>query len=103
MFAALLILGASAGSHQVTTFPMSENGVASSCATAFEGTRPVQSIAWALGFWSGLNVGTGNDVGVGTDPAGIVAEIKLDCSKHPSMKLSVSITQTWERLGGNTK
>jgi hypothetical protein len=97
---AVLSAAAAAQTIPVVSFPLTLDGKQPiSCASAFiepfSNSRPS---AWVLGFWTGLNVNGGATVGAKTDTAGMLAEIQLDCSKHPSMDLQSSVLQTWSRL-----
>lgn len=66
-----------------------------SCATAWQRDNEFGSTAYALGFWTGLNVQGKQSVGNATDGAGIIAEIKLKCSQQPSMNFLSAVVDTY--------
>lgn len=75
---------------------------AESCAAWMggSGVKKVLTENWILGFWSGVNVGNpvSRDVGSGTDSAGIVGEVRLYCTKHPSVLVARAAAEVYIQL-----
>ena len=72
-----------------------------SCTTAFQNVADGTVQSWVTGFWSGLNFGEGRMVGQASDADGIIAEVKLECSKSPSDPLTSSVVRAYRRLQKN--
>ncbi|MET3824570.1 hypothetical protein ABIC16_000263 [Sphingomonas sp. PvP055] len=69
-----------------------------SCATAWEPVNERASAEWVLGFWSGRNWERGGQIGLSTDRAGILAEVKLACANAPSMNLTQATFKLYDRM-----
>lgn len=67
-----------------------------SCASAYEPGQDVERTVWVLGFWSGMNTATASTRGDQTDGLGILAEVKLRCSRSPSKLLAQAAYEVWE-------
>lgn len=77
----------------------SSNGVGwVSCATAWNSANEDAAAEWALGFWSGKNNERRALVGLQTDRAGLLAEIRLECSKAPSDALVGATVRAYKRF-----
>ena len=64
-----------------------------SCETALAPGNAANARNWALGYWSGLNVASGVNVGAQTDRAGVLAEIAVLCKVEPSLQLSFAVAR----------
>ena len=64
-----------------------------SCAVSME--RSEARNAWILGFWSGLNVAIGADVGKTTDAMGIIAEVERFCSENPTVSMGMATAKVY--------
>lgn len=83
--------------HMITTYGYYDE----SCARVVNGVSQHQDEAsklYALGVWTGLNMGYDIATGHATDSDGIWGEIKLFCSNHPSEKLLDATVWTYFKL-----
>ena len=76
---------------------------ATSCATAMNPQTKMESRAWVLGFWSGLNSAASMDrkngaVGDSTDALGVIGEVELECANNPSQVLAQAVFNVYARL-----
>lgn len=62
-------------------------GGARTCQAALEPVNYAASYAWLMGYFSGLNSGTGGTTGQTTNGDGIMAEIRTACQREPSRSL----------------
>lgn len=78
-------------------FGPTRNGVQIVCADVNEeGVTATDLLGiWILGFWSGLNAAKNARVGETTTANGVVAEVKLYCSTHPSVTLAQATFDTY--------
>jgi hypothetical protein len=53
---------------------------------------------WILGFWSGLNAAKNGLVGESTTASGVIGEVKLYCTSHPSMGLAQATMDTYTNM-----
>jgi hypothetical protein len=53
---------------------------------------------WILGFWSVLNAANNGLVGDGTTANGIIGEVKLYCTAHPSTTLPQATLDTYAAM-----
>lgn len=63
---------------------------------------------WILGFWSGINVGSGIqggafDTGHSLTSDGIIGEIKLYCKQHPSTELTRATIDVFKNMNALRK
>lgn len=77
-----------------------------SCATWLSASKgdELQTINWIGGYWSGANAmnNVDHNVGYNTDANGIIGEIKLYCSYHPSSTIlgaSIAVYDRMARIG----
>ena len=74
-----------------------------SCAAALTPRNEPSASNWALGYWSGLNVASGINVGAETDSAGVLAEIKALCKLEPSLLLAFAVAQARANLAAKRR
>ena len=88
-----------------TLFGPTRNGVEIVCADVNEeGLTAVGMVGtWILGFWSGLNAAKNAHVGDGTTASGVVGEVKLYCSAHPSVGLAQATLDTYWAMRNSTR
>jgi hypothetical protein len=93
---AALLVAAPANADQ-TMFGPSRNGSPIVCADLNDiGAKPSDTVgSWILGFWSGLNAANNALVGDATTASGIVGEVKLYCTAHPSVGLAQATFDTY--------
>ncbi len=53
---------------------------------------------WALGFLSGIAQGTGKDILRNADDQQVMARLYSDCSKEPSLAMSVALERLAQTL-----
>jgi hypothetical protein len=53
---------------------------------------------WVTGFVSGMNAATYSTVGQSTTTSGLLGEVKLYCSQHPSDRLMNAVFQTYRMM-----
>lgn len=94
LFAVLLATQAKADD---TIFGPTRNGVQIVCADIndLHGMSGDMVATWILGFWSGLNAAKSARVGDGRTASGVVGEVKLYCSTHPSVSLAQATLDTY--------
>ena len=99
LLAAVLAWAAPSAAEQTLFGPM-RNGSQFVCADLNElGASTTDPIAyWILGFWSGLNAANNGLVGDGTTPNGIIGEVKLYCTAHPSITLPQATLDTYAAM-----
>lgn len=95
LLAALLLAGP-VHAEQTLFGPM-RNGAQFVCADLNElGASTTDTIGyWILGFWSGLNAANDALVGDGTTANGVIGEVKLYCTSHPSVSLPQATLDTY--------
>lgn len=78
-------------------FGPTRNGVQIVCADVndLHGMSGDMVTTWILGFWSGLNAAKSAHVGDATTASGVVGEVKLYCSSHPSFSLAQATLDTY--------
>ena len=83
-----------------TLFGPARNGVQIVCADVNDQGLPASGMVgtWILGFWSGLNAAKNARVGDGTTASGVVGEVKLYCSAHPSLSLAQATLDTYSAM-----
>jgi hypothetical protein len=88
----------------VSIWALTTNGETQTCATVFD---PASGVGfndgekqWILGYFSGLNAGSGLDVANQSDANGIIGEVRLYCEAHPSALLPDAVLNTWRKLKG---
>ena len=83
-----------------TLFGPTRNGVQIVCADVNDQGLTASSMVgtWILGFWSGLNAAKNAHVGDGTTASGVVGEVKLYCSAHPSLSLAQATFDTYSAM-----
>ena len=71
--------------------PEDRNGIAHRRAPMLNdlGAKPNDTVgSWILGFWSGLNAANNALRAIATTASGVVGEVKLYCTAHPSAGLA---------------
>ncbi len=58
---------------------------------------------WILGFWSGLNAANRALVGDSTTASGVIGEVKLYCTTHPSLGLAQATFDTYAAMKRSEK
>ena len=93
---AALLFPVPAHAEQTLFGPM-RNGAQFVCADLNEvGASTTDTIGyWILGFWSGLNAANDALVGDGTTANGVIGEVKLYCTSHPSVSLPQATLDTY--------
>ena len=88
-----------------TLFGPTRNGVQIVCADVNDTGVTAASLlgTWILGFWSGLNAAKNAHVGDGTTASGVVGEVKLYCSAHPSVSLAQAALDTYAAMRDSTR
>ena len=83
-----------------TLFGLTRNGVQIVCADVNDQGLTASGMVgtWILGFWSGLNAAKNAHVGDGTTASGVVGEVKLYCSAHPSLSLAQATLDTYSAM-----
>ena len=83
-----------------TLFGPTRNGVQIVCADMNDAGLTATSMVgtWILGFWSGLNAARNAHVGDSTTASGVVGEVKLYCSAHPSVSLAQATLDTYSAM-----
>jgi hypothetical protein len=96
---AALLCATSASAEEKLFAPM-RNGAEFVCADLNEvGASTTDTIGyWILGFWSGLNAANDALTGDQTTANGVVGEVKLYCSSHPSVGLSQATFSTYAAM-----
>jgi len=94
-----LVLATQANAEQ-TLFGPTRNGVQMVCADVNDAGVTATDLVgtWILGFWSGLNAAKNARVGDGTTANGVVGEVKLYCSAHPSVTLAQATLDSYAAL-----
>lgn len=95
----LLLCGTRANADE-TVFGPTRSGVQIVCADVNElGVNQSDLVGtWILGFWSGLNAAKNARVGDSTTASGVVGEVKLYCSGHPSVTLPQATLDTYDAM-----
>jgi len=98
--ALLTLLCATQANADQTLFGPTRNGVQLVCADVNDGGLTVTGLVgtWILGFWSGLNAAKNAHVGDATTASGVVGEVKLYCSTHPSLGLAQATLDTYTAM-----
>src|SRR5579864_640223 len=96
----LALLCAAQASADQTLFGPTRNGVQIVCADVNDTGLTATSMVgtWILGFWSGLNAAKNARVGDGTTASGVVGEVKLYCSAHPSVSLAQATLDAYSAM-----
>lgn len=96
----LALVCASQANADQTLFGPTRNGVQIVCADVSDaGLTPTGMVGtWILGFWSGLNAAKNARVGDGTTASGVVGEVRLYCSTHPSVSLPQATLDTYSAM-----
>jgi hypothetical protein len=96
------LLTATQANADQTIFGPTRNGVQIVCADVNDlGVTTSDLIGtWILGFWSGLNAAKNARVGDATTGSGVVGEVKLYCSSHPSVSLPQATLDTYAAIRG---
>lgn len=83
-----------------TLFGPTRNGVQIVCADLNDSGLSATGMVgtWILGFWSGLNAAKNAHVGDSTTASGVVGEVKLYCSSHPSISLAQATLDTYSTM-----
>ena len=83
-----------------TLFGPTRNGAQIVCADLNDAGVTASDLVgtWILGFWSGLNAAKNGRVGDGTTASGVVGEVKLYCSTHPSVSLAQATLNTYSAM-----
>ena len=99
LFAVALIWPLPLDAEQTLFGPM-RNGAQFVCADLNEvGANTNDTIGyWILGFWSGLNAANNGLVGDGTSANGVIGEVKLYCTSHPSVSLPQATLDTYNAM-----
>lgn len=99
-FGAAILLCAGPASADQTMFGPTRNGAAFVCADLNDvGAKPNDTVgSWILGFWSGLNAANDALVGDGTTANGVIGEVKLYCTSHPSVGLAQATFDTYTAM-----
>jgi hypothetical protein len=99
MGAAILLCAGPASADQ-TIFGPTRNGAPFVCADLNDvGAKPNEVVgSWILGFWSGLNAANNALVGDGTTANGVIGEVKLYCTSHPSVGLAQATIDTYTTI-----
>jgi hypothetical protein len=97
---ALVLLWAAPSSAEQTMFGPMRNGAQFVCADLNEvGASTTDTVGyWILGFWSGLNAANDSLVGDGTTAIGVIGEVKLYCTSHPSVGLPQATLDTYAAM-----
>ena len=97
---ALILLCAVPANADQTMFGPTRNGAPFVCADLNDvGAKPNDTVgSWILGFWSGLNAAKNALVGDGTTANGVIGEVKLYCTAHPSVGLAQATFDTYEAM-----
>lgn len=104
LLAAALLSPVPAQAEQTLFGPM-RNGAQFVCADLNEvGASTTDTIGyWVLGFWSGLNAANNGLVGDGTTANGVIGEVKLYCTSHPSISLPQATLDTYSAMKKSQK
>ena len=83
-----------------TLFGPTRNGVQLVCADVSDAKITATDLVgtWVLGFWSGLNAAKNARVGDSTTASGLIGEVKLYCSSHPSVSLAQATLDTYTAM-----
>lgn len=94
------VVGAGLSSAQPAAAEFLDFGAGNvSCATSLFPQYDVSTESWIAGFWSGLNYfSVKSRTGLSSDEAGIVAEVRLYCRSHPSLKLLESVEYVYHDM-----
>src|SRR5215472_10460573 len=93
----LALLCATQANSDQMLFGPTRNGVEIVCADVNDMKVTSADLlgTWILGFWSGLNAAKNGRVGSNTTAAGVVGEVRLYCSNHPSASLAQAALTTY--------
>lgn len=73
-----------------------------SCATWIgeSGVKKVVMNSWILGFWTGLNAANtlSHRIGRSTDSEGVLGEVRLYCTSHPSEAILMATAEVYGQL-----
>ncbi len=96
----LVLLFSTTASADQTMFGPTRNGAQFVCADLNElGVTPGDRVGgWILGFWSGMNAAKDALVGDATTANGVLGEVKLYCSAHPSVSLPQATFDTYDAM-----
>ena len=99
LLVAALASAAPSAAEQTLFGPM-RNGSQFVCADVNElGASTSTTVGyWILGFWSGLNAANNGLVGDGTTANGVIGEVKLYCTAHPSVTLPQATLDTYTAM-----
>lgn len=77
--------------------PQNERGATLVCADVTEKGLGEAEL-WVTGFVSGMNAAKYQSVGHTTTTSGLLGEVKLYCTKHPSDRLMNAVFRTYEQM-----
>lgn len=99
-----LVIATQSNADQMLFGP-TRNGVEIVCADVNDAGLNVTGMVgtWILGFWTGLNVAKNAHVGDGTTASGIVGEVKLYCSAHPSVSIAQATLDTYSAMRSSAR
>jgi len=97
---ALALMSAVPASAEQALFAPMRNGEEVVCADVPEiDTATTAKVNyWILGFWSGLNAARKGLVGDSTTASGVIGEVKLYCTTHPSLGLAQATMDTYANM-----
>ena len=97
IIAMLILVSATAASADEKMFGLTRNGEPVVCAdiNAISARADDTVGLWILGFWSGMNAANHALVGDGTTASGVIGEVKLYCTSHPSVDLPQATFDTY--------
>lgn len=97
---ALSLMVAVPASADQTIFAPMRGGVEIVCADVpeIDAATTAKVNYWILGFWSGLNAAKNGLVGDSTTTNGVIGEVKLYCTSHPSMGLAQATLDTYANM-----
>jgi hypothetical protein len=99
----IALLAATHANADQTIFGPTRNGIQVVCADVNELQATADDLigTWILGFWSGLNAAKNARVGDVTTSSGVVGEVRLYCSSHPSVTLPQATLDTYTGMRGS--
>jgi hypothetical protein len=97
LFPIALALAAQVQAPETGTLPAADSG-ASTCATAWQPQHSMESYAWVMGFWSGVNSERDRRTAPALAASRIVEQVKKTCVAEPSTPLAIATSQTYQRL-----
>jgi hypothetical protein len=98
--AMLLLLAAAPLSAEQTIFGPMRSGQPLVCADLpeIDAATTAKVNYWILGYWSGLNTAKNGLVGDKTTANGVIGEVKLYCTAHPSLDLPQATFDTYNAM-----